>query len=93
MIAYRLEPVRELPKNVNNSQEKVLDYLYDIDEDFTSKKIYIERAKAITAFVNKKFKTTYIWGDLFEKPVDTGWRYCKRCDSVYWKDDNCECDY
>ena len=85
MIAYRLESIKEL-KIVNNS------WLYDIDEDFTSKKAYIERAEQLTRKVNKEFNTNYTYQKLFGEPEDIGWRYCKRCDTYYWKDDCCDCE-
>lgn len=84
MIAYRLDPLYGI-------KEEVYEYLYDEGEDFTNKKSYIERAKQLTKRVNKEFKTTYTWTDLFETPNDIGFRFCKKCGAFYWGDDCCEC--
>ncbi len=84
MIAYRLQPKEDL-------ELKVDDYLYDVDEDYTSKKRYIERAKTWTKRVNTRFKTNYKWTDLFPEPTDIGWRYCKRCGEYFWKGEICGC--
>lgn len=84
MIAYRLQPNDNLPEDI---QEQ----LYDIDEDFTTKQAYKNRAKRLTEFVNEKFKVNYKWDELFPKPTDIGWRYCKNCGEFYWKDDVCGC--
>ena len=85
MIAYRLLPYYNLPENV-------YDYLYDVDEDFTSKIKYVERAEKITSKVNARFNTSYSWNELFPKPTDIGWRYCKKCGEYYWCDDGCCCE-
>lgn len=84
MVAYRLEPK-------NGLTEEISEYLYDIDEDYTSKAKYITRAEKLTAQVNTKFQTNYFWNDLFETPRDIGWRYCKKCGSSYWRNDCCDC--
>jgi len=84
MKAYRLEANKEL-EIVNNS------WLYDIDEDFTSKKEYIARAKKLTELANKQFKTNYTYYELFGDPVDVGYRYCSRCGCFYWSSEECEC--
>ena len=84
-IAYRLEPYNEIPTDI-------YEYLYDIDEDYTSKKRYIERAKKWTDRVNNKFNTNYKWNDLFPEPTDIGWRFCRKCGECYWKDDYCDCE-
>lgn len=83
-IAYRLESNKELDI-VNNS------WLYDIDEDFTSKKAYIARAKKLTEKANKEFNTNFTYNELFGEPVDIGWRYCSRCGECYWFNDDHEC--
>ena len=82
--AYRLETNKDL-EIVNNS------WLYDIDEDFTSKKAYIARAKKLTAKANKDFKTNFTYQELFGEPVDIGYRYCNRCGSYYWASECCDC--
>lgn len=84
MIAYRLQPH-------DNLCEEVHEYLYDIDEDFTSKTKYIKRAKKIAAKVNARFNTNYSWNELFPEPKYIGWNYCKRCDTYYWSDSICGC--
>lgn len=84
-VAYRLTPHNEIPTDIH-------EYLYDIDEDFTTKEKYIERAKQYTNDVNKEFNTDYKWYNLFPKPKDIGWRYCSYCREFYWNDDYCECD-
>lgn len=87
MRAYRLESACK-----DNVKEEVKEFLYDIDDDFFTKEAYIKRAKAITFSVNYKFDTNYKWTDLFNKPIDIGWRYCEKCDTYYWADDECNCD-
>lgn len=84
MIVYRLQPHDGL-------DIKVEDYLYDVDEDCTGKKAYIQRAKTWTERVNARFHTSYNWNDLFPEPTDIGWRYCKKCGEYYWSDDECGC--
>ena len=84
MKAYRLESNKEL-EIVNNS------WLYDIDEDFTSKKAYIARAKKLTDKANKEFNTNFTYKQLFGDPIDNGYRYCKRCGAYYWSSEECEC--
>ena len=83
-IIYRLEADKNL-KIVNNS------WLYDVDEDFTSKKAYIAAAIKLTDKANKEFKTNYTYNELFGEPVDIGWRYCSKCNEYYWADDGCYC--
>lgn len=85
MKAYLLSANKEL-EIVNNS------WLYDVEEDFTSKKDYIAVAKKMTEKANKQFGTNFTYKELFGDPVDNGYRYCKRCGSYYWADDHCECD-
>ena len=85
MKAYRLRPLENLPTEIDN-------YVYDVDEDFTSKKTYILRAKKLTDRVNKKYNVNFKCDELFEKPQDIGYRYCTRCQTYYWGDDRCECE-
>ena len=85
MKAYRLESNKEL-EIVNNS------WLYDVEEDFTNKDKYIARAKKLTEKANKEFGTNYSYEELFGKPTDIGWRYCKKCGAFYWGDDWCDCE-
>lgn len=84
MIAYRLESNKEL-EIVNNS------WLYDVDEDFISKKEYIAAAKKLTGKANKEFNTNYSWVELFGEPSNCGYRYCKKCGTFYWNSEECEC--
>lgn len=84
MRAYRLESNKEL-EIVNNS------WLYDIDEDFTSQKEYIARAKKLTEKANKEFGTDYHFMDLFGQPISAGYRYCSKCGCYYWLGESCEC--
>lgn len=84
MKAYRLESNKEL-EIVNTT------WLYDIDEDFISKKSYIERAKQLTEKANNEFKTNHTWQELFGEPVDYGYRYCSRCGSFHWSSEDCDC--
>lgn len=84
MKAYRLESNKEL-EIVNNS------WLYDIDEDFTSKKEYIAKAKKLTDKANKEFNTNFTYKQLFGDPIDNGYRYCKRCGTYHWSSEECEC--
>lgn len=86
MIAYRLESACN-----DNVKEEVKEFLYDIDDDFFTKAAYIKRAETITWAVNTKFNTKYKWTDLFNKPTDIGWRYCAKCNTFYWADDECDC--
>lgn len=83
-IAYRLEADKDL-EIVNNS------WLYDIDEDFTSKAAYIKRAKKLTDRANKEFNTNFTYKELFGEPLDLGWRYCSQCGECYWFNDIHEC--
>ena len=85
MKAYRLESNKEL-EIVNNT------WLYDIDEDFISKKSYIARAKKLTEKANKEFNANYTWIQLFGEPFDCGYRYCPYCKTYYWQGEECECD-
>lgn len=85
MIAYRLQPHIDLC-------EEVYEYLYDVDEDFTSKKEYIREAKRLTNIVNKNFNANYHWKEVFIEPTDIGWRYCKKCEEFYWLDEGCCCE-
>ena len=84
MKAYRLEANKDL-EIVNNS------WLYDIDEDFTSKKAYIARAKKLTAKANKEFGTNYSYNELFGEPSSNGYCYCAKCGYYYWAGECCEC--
>lgn len=84
MKAYRLEANKEL-EIVNNS------WLYDVDEDFTSKKAYIARAKQLTTRANKHFGTNYTYNELFGEPNSNGYCYCTKCGCYYWVGECCEC--
>lgn len=85
MIAYRLQPLREI------ENEQVSEYMYDIDDAFRSKESYIKCAKKWTLRVNAKFNTNYKWTDLFSKPTNISYRYCTRCHCYYWLGEECFC--
>ena len=89
MKAYRLW----VCKDETQFSQEVIDYLWDIDEDYTRKKDYIKRAKYLTDKANKKFGTNYTWEQLFGSPddFDDGYRYCKKHNIFFWKDEGCEC--
>lgn len=61
--------------------------LWDVDEDFTSKKEYIKAAKEYTAAFNKKFNTSFTYKDLFGEPEDIGYRLCTNCGETFWVND------
>lgn len=84
-VAYRLEANKEL-EIVENS------WLYDVDEDFLSKREYVKEAKRLTEKANKEFGTNYTYQELFGDPIDIGWRYCTECGEYYWGDDGCYCE-
>ena len=84
-IAYRLISNKTI-KNVEDS------FLYDIDEDFTTKKGYIKKAIEYTKSFNEDFKTNYTYKDLFGTPEDIGYRYCSKCDCFFWNDEDCCCE-
>ena len=87
MNAYRLWTIKDEYK----TKEEVIDYLYDIDEFYTSKKEYIKNAKYYTKKVNEIFWTNYTWQHLFGDPEENdGYRYCKKHDNYYFADECCE---
>jgi hypothetical protein len=85
MKAYRVIT----DKTITN--KKVLDYLWDVEEDFTNKERAIAYAKKWTEKTNVMFLTDYNYIDLFGEIKYEGWCYCKRCDSYYWSDESCCC--
>lgn len=85
MRAYRLLADKNLDI-VNES------FLYDVDDDFTSKQDYIKQAKDYTKRINKEYGTNYTYEKIFGEPKYEGWCYCKRCGEFYWEDEGCECD-
>lgn len=85
-IAYCLFSYEDLPNDV-------LDYIGDIEKDFTNKKDYFNYAKYLTNLVNKNFSSNYKWYDLFPFPYDVGRRYCTYCKCYFWFNSDCECFY
>lgn len=84
-VAYRLWADKTVD-GVENS------FLFDVDEDYTTKKEYIKAAKQYTQEFNNKYGTNYDWVDLFGNPIDIGYRYCSKCDTYFWEGDPCECE-
>ena len=70
---------------------KVLDAVYDIDEDYTSKREYIKAAKAYTAKVNEEFGLNCTWQELFGEP-EAWWRYCTICGESFPADEDHDCE-
>ena len=99
-IAYRLytnkaeEEYIKVGYTLKEAQE-IIDYASEIDEDFLNKKDYISYAKKEAQRVTEELKLSkpIDWKVLFGEPQDIGWRYCSKCDTFYWGDDECECDY
>ena len=71
----------ELGREVDN-------YLWDVDEDYTTKREYIKAAKAYTKEVNEKFNLSCTWQELFGEPEETSYRYCTCCGNTFWADDS-----
>lgn len=84
--AYVLEVVKD-----GSVIDEVVDYLYDIDHQYTDKALTTKWAKMITYKVNRLFRTNYSYQDLFGEVVYQGRRYCSKCDSFFWSDDICDC--
>lgn len=74
---------------------KIIDYASEFDEDFLNKKEYISCAKSEAQRIADELnlQKPLDWKLLFGEPVDIGWRYCTKCDTFFWADDECECDY
>ena len=96
-IAYRLWTNKDESEYVDNGltleqAEEVINYLWDVDEDYFNKADYIKKAKYYQAKVKKELGIDISWEHLFGRPVDIGWRYCSKCDTSFWADDGCECE-
>ena len=63
------------------------DELWDVDEDYTTKKDYIKAAKAYTDGFNKRHSTTYTYQEIFGEPEEIGYRLCTDCGETFWVDD------
>lgn len=66
---------------------------YDIDEDFTSKKDYIDVAKSYAQHITDTLMLSHPldWRVAFGIPASYGYRYCSKCDTFYWDGDECCC--
>lgn len=84
-VAYRLWAI----KTIENVEES---FLFDVDEDYTSKTKYIKAAKEYTKQFNEEFGTSYTYEEVFGYPIDFGYRYCSKCDTYFWSGDPCECE-
>lgn len=87
--AYRLWVNIDIDKLPNEQQ----DALYDIDEDFRTKKEWLQTANEMTKNFNKKFNTSYTRQELFGEPDDIyNYRYCTICGEFFWADQEHECE-
>lgn len=60
------------------------DYLWDVDEDYTTKREFIKAAKRYTEEFNKEFNTSFTYQELFGEPEDIGYRLCTLCGATFW---------
>lgn len=97
--AYRLWAIKDTDWYTDDGYtegeaEDIINYAYDIDEDYKTKKDYIKAAKKYAEQITKKlgYEKLIDWVTLFGNPVDSGYRYCSRCDCYFWLEDGCECE-
>lgn len=88
---YRLSSDKGFMEERGFTTEQV-NFLWSVDEDYTSKREYIKSAKIYTADFNEKFNTSYTYGELFGNPEDIGYRYCTICEETFWTDDGHDCE-
>ena len=76
----------------------IIDYGYDIDEDFKSKKDYTMMAKIyatqITKVLNlsKPLNWKVAFDDVTEKGYESDYCYCPKCDTYFWFGEECDCE-
>lgn len=87
---YRLIADKGFAEDVGCTLEQ-MNYLWDIDDNFTTKKEYLKVAKDYTSDFNQKFNTSFIYQELFGEPKDIGYRYCTECGETFWNDDEHDC--
>lgn len=83
---YRLISDKGFMEEQGFSVEQI-DELWDVDEDYTTKKEYIKSAQKYTADFNRKFNTEVTYQELFGAPIDIGYRLCTNCGETFWIDD------
>ena len=83
---YRLISEKGFMEEQGCSTEQI-NSLWDVDEDYTTKRDYIKSAKRYTEEFNKKFDTSFKYQELFGEPEDIGYRYCTLCEETFWADD------
>ncbi len=70
----------------------IIDLIYDVDEDFITKKAYIERAKYYHDKVLTHLGLDVDWKLLFGEPMESDYRYCAKCGCYFYATDGCECE-
>lgn len=100
-IAYRLLTKKEESNYVDagyTEQEanNIIDFLYDVDEDYTSKKDYVKWAKYYADRVKEKLNIDIDWKLIFDDVTDpnfySDYRYCSKCGEFFWAGEDCGCD-
>ena len=99
-IAYRLWSIKEEQHYVDAGftlieAQQIINLADDMDEDYTRKTDYIKAAKSYTTWINgnANLSKPLTWELLFGEPEDIGYRYCSKCGSYFWEDEECDCDY
>ena len=98
-IAYRLWVIKEEENYIKAGYTKeeaqaIIDFLYEEDEDFTSKAEYIRTAKYYCKECTEYLKLTkpLDWKIAFGMPDDIGYRYCSKCEEFFWDGEPCGCE-
>ena len=102
-IAYRLQTIKYEHNYIKagytkEEAEKIIDYAYEIDEDFRTKRDYITTAKSEAEHITKilKLKKPLDWKVAFDDITDpnyySDYRYCSKCSAYFWSGEDCDCD-
>jgi len=71
---------------------RIINFLYDVDEDYTSKKEYLKAAQNYAKELKKETGLSVGIETLFGMPVSDGYRYCSKCQQFFWEDEDCGCE-
>ena len=102
--AYRLLTNKYVPSYIQagytpEEAERIIDYAYEIDEDFRTKKDYIKAAKTEAEHVSKQLLLSkpldwkVLFDDVTADDYYSDYRYCSKCDTYFWFGEDCDCDY
>ena len=92
-VCYRLWTDKYFLDKEFSDNSKMYDYLWDIDEDYDTKKDYIKAGEFYVNNFNKEFNTNYTYIDFFGEPRDIGWVRCGNCGQTHWADTECDCEW